>query len=611
MPDSFRSIPVFRRSPERRPAKRRIAWGCILAALLLAAVSAPPPAGAHEGSETDARPTTAHRHLVSSANPHASRAGLEILRAGGSAVDAAIAMQAVLGLVEPQSSGIGGGGFLLHFDAASGRIDAYDGRETAPAGIDETLFLDSEGRPMDYMDAALGGRAVGVPGVMAMLALAHEDHGRLPWARLFAPAIRLAEEGFRVSPRLHFLLARHAALFRKRGLKTADEVGPAGRYFFTPDLKAKPTGTLLKNPAYAETLRRIAREGVKVFYEGDIARDIVAAVRDNPLAPGALTLDDLKNYRAERDRPLCGSYRAWRICSMGPPSSGGSTMLAILGLLEGFDIGALPPWSLRALHLFAEAGRLAYADRDRYLADDRFVPVPLPGLIDRHYLARRRALIDPARAMEKAEPGIPPGAQAPGGRGEGPDHPSTSHLVAVDDAGNAVSFTTTVQIAFGSFVMTDGFLLNNQLTDFDFNPRDEHGRPVANRPAAGKKPRSSMTPTLVFDDEGRLRMAIGSPGGSRIIAYVTKTVIGVLDWKLDIQRAIALPNVVARGERVELEKGTPLQALMPGLSAMGHEVRMRTLNSGLHGFTVEYAADGTRTYVGGADPRREGVALGD
>ncbi len=546
--------------------------------------------------------------LAAAAHPAAVRAGFAVLEEGGTAVDAAIAMQAVLSLVEPQSSGIGGGGFLLFYDRKSGHVTAFDGRETAPQAVDETLFLGPDGRPMAFMDAALGGRAVGVPGVMRMLALAHRRHGRLGWARLFAPAIRLAEEGFPVSPRLHALLARHAAFFRKRGITTPEQLGEAGPYFFTKDLEPKPVGTILKNPAYARTLRLLAEKGIEEFYTGRIARDIVKAVRDNPFSPGRMTLADLKAYEAVAEPPLCGSYRIYRLCAMGPPSSGGSTMLAILGILEGFDLPRMRPWGVKAVHLYAEASRLAYADRDRYTADARFYPVPLPGLIDKQYLARRRQLIRPDRAMESVAPGHPPGA-GQAGVGSGPDHPSTSHLVAIDREGNAVTFTTTVQIAFGSFVMVDGFLLNNQLTDFDFNPRDEKGRPVANRPEGGKKPRSSMTPTFVFDPKGRLVMGIGSPGGSRIISYVTKTVIGVLDWGQPIEQAVAAPNLLGRGNTLAIEKGTALEALVPALEGMGHHVRREEMVSGLHGFTVRYDEDGHPHYRGGADPRREGIVL--
>ena len=524
-------------------------------------------------------PARADHYMISSANPHASRAGLEMLRAGGSAVDAAIAAQAVLSLVEPQSSGIGGGGFLLHHDAARGEIVAYDGRETAPMAVDETLFLDATGAPLPFLKAALGGRAVGVPGVLAMLERAHAEHGTLPWADLFQPAIRLAREGFAISPRLHELLAARAARYREMGLGIAD-LGTAGPYFF-------------------------------LFYHGPIAAAMVDVVHHNPFSVGALSLADLAAYRARSTAALCAPYRQHRVCSMGPPSSGATTMLAILGILEGFEMPALAPQSLPAVHLFAEASELAYADRDLYVADADFVAVPVQGLIDRDYLATRRRLVDPRHAMGKAAPGVPPGHDAASpAAARSAEGPSTSHLVIVDAAGNVVSFTTTVQIAFGSFLMSGGFILNNQLTDFSFVP-EKDGRKVANRVEPGKRPRSSMTPTIVFDPEGRPELAVGSPGGSRIIDYVAKAVIAVLDWGLDIQSAIDLPNLVARGGVVELEADTPLAGLEPQLRAMGHEVRLRTLESGLHGIVMRRDADGRVVYEGGADPRREGVAVGD
>ncbi len=576
--------------------------------LVLAVLGLLLPALAQAGA-----PARAEHYMISSANPHASEAGLAMLRAGGSAVDAAIAAQAVLSLVEPQSSGIGGGGFLLHYDAATGEIVAYDGRETAPMAVDETLFLDETGAPMPFFEAALGGRAVGVPGVLAMLGRAHAEHGKRPWADLFRPAIRLAREGFAISPRLHKLLAARAARYREMGLSIRD-LGAAGPYFFRegPDgVIAKPVGTLLKNPDYAETLRRIAAGGADAFYHGPVAAAMVDVVHHNPFSAGALSLADLAAYRARRTAPVCAPYRRHRVCSMGPPSSGATTMLAILGILEGFDLPALAPQSLPAVHLFAEASALAYADRDLYLADADFVAVPVRGLVDRGYLAARRRLIDPRRAMGRPRPGTPPGYDAaPPAAARSPEGPSTSHLVIVDAAGNVVSFTTTVQIAFGSFLMSGGFILNNQLTDFAFVP-EKDGRKVANRVEPGKRPRSSMTPTIAFDPEGRPELAVGSPGGSRIIDYVAKTVIAVLDWHLDIQSAIDLPNLVARGGVVELEADTPLAGLEPQLRAMGHEVRLRALESGLHGIVIRRGDDGRTVLEGGADPRREGVAVGD
>lgn len=560
-----------------------------------------------------AQEAAAEHHMIAAANPHAARAGLGMLRAGGSAVDAAIAAQAVLSLVEPQSSGLGGGGFLMHYDAGDASIVAYDGRETAPAGIDETLFLDEVGQPLPFQRAAFGGRAVGTPGVLAMLEMAHKAHGKLAWKDLFAPAISLAEEGFAISPRLFFLLDQRARLFREAGLKIAD-IGRAGPYFFVDGadgLAAKPVGTLLRNPAYAATLKQIAKNGATAFYSGEIARDIVATVRDNPFSRGALTLDDLAAYRPQAGTPVCGPYRVYRVCAMGPPSSGATTLLAILGILEGFDMSAHAPESVMAVHLFTEASRLAFADRNLFTGDAAYVDVPVEGLIDRGYLAGRRKLISLDHAMGAMPPaGSPPGAAtglAPGTDSEGP---STSHLAVIDSAGNMVSFTTTVQITFGSFLMSGGFLLNNQLTDFSFRPEID-GKKVANRPEPGKKPRSSMTPTLVFDGEGRPKMAIGSPGGSRIIDFVARTVVAVLDQGLTIDRAIALPNMTGVSEETELEHNTLLAGLADDLAAMGHKVSVRSLNSGLHGITLDYLGDGRVVYRGGADPRREGVAIGD
>jgi len=569
------------------------------------------PCLAQEGEAQ--QPVRAERYMAVAANPHASRAGLEILRAGGSAADAAIAMQMVLTLVEPQSSGIGGGGFLLHYGAEDGTLVAYDGRETAPMAADETLFLKEDGEPMGYVDAAFGGRAVGTPGTVAMLEMVHAEQGKLPWARLFAPAIRLAEEGFAISPRLHELLAGRAEFFRERMELTIDDLGVAGRYFFTDALEARAEGAILRNPAYAETLRRIARDGAAAFYSGPLAEEIVATVRDNPFSPGLLSLSDLESYAPRRVEAVCGPYRDHRICSMGPPSSGATTMLATLGVLEGFDLGGMGTQSAKAVHLFTEASRLAYADRELYIGDDAFVSVPVEGLIDPAYLARRRALIDPDKAMETAPAGTPPhehGAldYAPH---RGRELPATSHLVAADAEGNVVSFTTTVQIAFGSFLMPGGFLLNNELTDFSFAP-EKDGRKVANRVQPGKKPRSSMTPTIAFDGAGRPVFAVGSPGGSRIINYVTKAVMGLVDWNLDIQQAISLPNMIGRESGIELEENTPLADRKAALEAMGHSVELRGLNSGLHGLTIHYGPDGARSHLsGGADPRREGVPLGD
>ena len=535
----------------------------------------------------------ADKQMVAAANPLAAEAGRDILRAGGSAIDAAIATSLVLNLVEPQSAGIGGGAFLLHYDGKSGDVTAYDGRETAPAAVGPDLFLRPDGEPMGFWEAVVGGRSVGVPGLVRMLELSHKAHGRLPWATLFEPAIRLAEGGFAVSPRLHALIARD------KHLKTD---ATAAAYFHDASGAPLAVGTRLRNPAFVETLHRIAQDGADAFYTGPIAEAVVAAVQGAPASPGQLSLADLAGYEAKQRNPLCAPYRAWRVCGMPPPTSGGVAVLQTLGILQGFDLPALAPDSVAAWHLIAEASRLAFADRNRFLADADFVPVPVDDLLDPGYLARRGALISPETSLGKAEPGLP---TQNGAMPNQHDPPSTTHLVVVDAEGNGVSMTASIENAFGSRIMAAGFMLNNELTDFSFRP-DVDGRLVANRVQAGKRPRSSMSPTMVFDDRGTLALAVGSPGGSRIIGYVIKSLVATLDWGLDIQAAIDLPNVVNRNGATDVEDGTSSGALAAGLAALGHEVKIRSMNSGLHGIAVK--ADGL---VGGADPRREGVALGD
>ncbi len=536
------------------------------------------------------------RQMVTAANPLAAEAGMAMLRQGGSATDAAIATELVLGLVEPQSSGIGGGAFLLHYDAAERAVSAYDGRETAPAGADEALFLNAEGAPLAFWDAVVGGRSVGAPGLLRMLEMAHRNHGKLPWASLFQPAIRLAEEGFAVSPRLHELIATDKYL--KRYPTTAD-------YFHDADGNPLPVGHLLKNPAYAATLRLVAERGADAFYEGGVAQDIVNAVRGAADNPGLLNYPDLRGYQAKRREPLCLPYRRWVVCGMPPPTSGGVAVLQTLKMLEAFDLAALAPApgespSAEAIHLVAEAERLAFADRDRFLADSDFVEVPVDRLLDPLYLATRAVLIEPDKSMGKASPGLrTPQAHSPAQL----NPPSTSHLSVVDAEGNAVSMTASIESAFGSRVMVRGFMLNNELTDFSFRPEVD-GRPVANRVEPGKRPRSSMSPTLVLDGEGRFVMAIGSPGGSRIIGYTIKAIIAALDWNLTMQQAVALPNFVNRNGATDLEEGSGIEAAKAGLEALGHEVNVRGMTSGLHGIRRTPAG-----LEGGADPRREGVVL--
>ena len=533
--------------------------------------------------------------MVAAANPHAARAGIEILRAGGSALDAAIAVQMVLNLVEPQSSGIGGGAFVLYWDAAGKKVAAYDGRETAPAAARPDRFLRPDGTPLSLPEAIGSGRSVGVPGVLRVLELAHRRHGRLPWRQLFEPAIRLAEEGFAVSPRLHALSEADPLLRRN----------PAARaYFYLPDGSALPVGHRLKNPQLAGVLRRVADEGPDAFYRGDIARDIVAAVASHP-RPGDLTEQDLVAYRAVERQVVCGDYRAHRICGMPPPSSGGIAVLAILGILEHQPIATARAGSSGAVHLFAEAGRLAYADRDQYVGDPDFVQVPVAGMIDPAYLRERSKLIRPGRSMGRAAPGKPVGMAVALGADATLESAGTSHLSIIDGEGNAIAMTTTVESAFGSRILVRGFLLNNQLTDFSFAP-DESGRPLANRVEPGKRPRSSMAPTLVFKPGGDFLMTLGSPGGGVIINYVARTLVGVLDWKLGLQQAIAAPNMGSQNRETELERGTALEGIAAALRALGHPVEVIPMVSGLHGILR-----GARGLEGGADPRREGVVLGD
>jgi gamma-glutamyltranspeptidase/glutathione hydrolase len=574
-----------------------VALGLWLVAPAEAGAQGLSPPSTVDKAVADRHPAVAKHDMVAAANPFAAAAGREILRQGGSAIDAAIATQLVLNLVEPQSSGIGGGAFLLYWSERDRRVESYDGRETAPAAARPDRFLAADGTPLPFMDAVVGGRSVGVPGTLKMLALVHRKHGRLPWARLFAPAIQLAETGFPISPRLHGMLSEEKSLARFE---------PARSYFYDADGGAKPVGALLRNPALAATLRAIAERGPDAFYTGAIAEDIAGAVTQVPLNPGDMTVNDLAGYQAKERPPVCGRYRRYRICGMGPPSSGGTAALEILALLERFDLGHVPPMSPQGLHLFAEAARLAYADRDRYLADIDFVSVPLAGLLDRNYLAARSRLIDPRQDHGRAEPGAPTPSHARlWGDGDALELPSTSHVSIVDAAGDAVAMTTTIENEFGSRIMVDGFLLNNELTDFSFRPEVD-GKPVANRVEPGKRPRSSMAPTLVFGPDGRLLLVIGSPGGSEIINYVALTLIAVLDWGYDVQAAIDLRHVSNRNGSTDIESGPGAEPLATELRARGHTVTLRELASGLQG--IMRTRHGLE---GGADPRREGVALGD
>ena len=548
---------------------------------------------------------TSRRFMVVAAHPLAVRAGHEILGLGGSAVDAAIAVQMVLTLVEPQSSGIGGGAFLLHGDGHV--VQAWDGRETAPHSATQSLFLRPDGTPLAFGEAMAGGRSVGTPGVLRMLEQVHREHGKLPWARLFVPAIRLAEEGFAVSPRL-------AALLRQQ--TTLREDSDASAYFFSKDGVPRPAGYLLKNPALARSLRRIAAEGAQAFYRGDIAAAIAAKVAHHAHNPGLLRESDLSNYRAIQRDPVCGNYRRWRVCGMPPPSSGGIAVLQILGMLEGTDMARLVPVagepSPQAVHLFAEVGRLAFADRARYVADTDFVPLPggsVHALLDKGYLARRAALIADT-SLGRAPAGLPLGAPLAAGHDRSLGASSTSHISVVDGQGKAVAMTTSIERAFGAGLMVHGFLLNNQLTDFSFLPADGKG-PIANRVEPGKRPRSAMAPTLVFErDTGALVLVIGSPGGPAIINYVAKTLVGVLDWGLNVQQAIDLPNFGSRNGPTELEAGRFTPALVDALRARGHDIMVSPQTSGLHGIE-RISPGGGHQWFAGADPRREGLAMGD
>jgi gamma-glutamyltranspeptidase/glutathione hydrolase len=539
----------------------------------------------------------AQKHMVASADPDASRAGLEILRAGGSATDALIAMSMVLTLTEPQSSGIGGGGFLLHYDEGAKKLRTYDGREVAPAGASPTQFLGDDGAALEFWDAVVGGISVGVPGLLRMLEMAHAQHGKLPWSRLFEPAIRLCESGFVPTHRLHEALTKSERL----------RASPSTRaYFYDSDGDPHPSKQALKNPALAKIFQAVAEGGADAFYTGPIAERLVAAAQGAHRHPSPMTLADLGAYTAKERDPVCAPYRAWRVCGMAPPTSGGVTIHQILGVLSHFDLSGLAPGSPALAHLFAEASRLAYADRAVYLADPDFVDVPTEALMDKAYLETRAGLVSRTRSMGKATAGQPPRAAhyAPD---RSMEFPSTTHLVAMDSQGNVANMTASIEQGFGSHIMVDGYLLNNELTDFSFHP-EVGGVPVANALAPGKRPRSSMSPTLVFDEAGGFYMAIGSPGGSRIIEYVAQTLVNVLDLGMDIQAAIAAPHVVNRNGPTELEPsdGKTPDALAEALRALGHEVVLRDQNSGLHGIVKTQ-----KGLSGGADPRREGLAIGD
>lgn len=578
------------------------------------------------GYRSDMTAVRTNRFAVATANPLSTQAACRVLRDGGTAADAVVAAQAVLGLVEPQSSGIGGGGFLLYYDAGSGALSAYDGRETAPAAADENYlrWISDTDRTEPQPDARASGRSIGVPGVVRMLADVHAEHGQTPWRDLFAPAITLADNGFEISPRLATAIAKDA--------KSLAEDPDLAAYFLNPDGTPKTVTTVLTNPAYAKTLGAVATDP-KAFYSGQIATGIVEAVADTSggRTPGLMTREDLADYRAISREPVCTGYRGKLVCGMPPPSSGGIAVAQILGILQTFDLAPLKPTgvdrnggrpTVQGVHLVSEAERLAYADRDRWVADTDFVALPggsPQALLATDYLAGRAALISPQRTMGTAQPGEfgPAATPAP----PTPEH-GTSHISVVDSRGNAASFTTSIEAAFGSFHMVDGFLLNNELTDFAADPLGPDGTPIANRLQPGKRPRSSMAPTLIFDakpdgSRGALFAVVGSPGGASIIQYVTKTVVGILDWGLDPQQAVSMvdfgaantakTNVGGEHPVIDTTDDGANDPLIEGLRELGHEINLADQSSGLSAL-VRQTPQG---WVGGADPRREGEVMGD
>ncbi|MEO7635969.1 MAG: gamma-glutamyltransferase [Sphingomicrobium sp.] len=538
--------------------------------------------------------------MVSAADPRAAAAGAEMLRQGGSAADAAIATMLALNVVEPQSSGIGGGGFLVYSERGGAPV-TLDGRETAPAAADPSWFF-KDGKPMAFEEAVPGGKSVGVPGNIRLAAIAHRQYGKLPWAALFAPAIRLARGGFVVGKRLNFALSRGD----DEGSNVAALTAEGRALYFGTDGKPLAVGTTVRNPALADFLGQLAQRGPDSFYIGPNAQAIVAAVNGSPRNPSKMTAGDVATYDAKPRPAVCGSYRGYRICGMGPVSSGGTTVFAILKQLERFDLTALGPRSPVSWHLIAESTRLAFADRDKYLGDPDFVRVPVAGLIDPRYLAQRSALIAPDRTMASASAGMPAGAPVVAVGAQAEEH-GTSHFVAVDRWGNVASETSTIESAFGSGLMVNGFYLNNELTDFDFVPNIDNVW-VANRVEGGKRPRSSMSPTIMWGPDGRVRLAVGAAGGATIIAQVAKAIIGVIDWKLSAQDALALPMIFAPGDTIYLERGTYLETMAPQLRALGHDKIGFRPPLSFKGNAIEYK-DGR--WVGAADPRSEGAVVAE
>ena len=545
-----------------------------------------------------AEPVTAKEQMVVAANPLAAEAGLKILREGGTAADALVAVQAVLGLVEPQSSGLGGGAFLVYYDAATGKVTTIDGRETAPLAASSDLFLAPDGKPLGFFEAVVGGRAVGVPGVVRLMEKAHNAWGKRPWTSLFDDAITLADDGFAVSARLAGLIERD----RERLF-----VQPTTRDYFFNGGEPLKAGDILFNPDYGETLQAIATSGADAFYHEGVADKIIDAVRLHRTNPGLLTIEDFNAYETKERDAVCTRYRAHDVCGMGPPSSGALTVGQTLGMVSYFDLATLGPDDPEAWRLIGDASRLAFADRGRFIADTDFIDMP-KDLVDADYLKKRSSLLLRPTALPKDEiaPGKPYWKRAEL-RIDGIDVslPSTSHFVIIDSDGNIASMTSSIENVFGARLMAAGFLLNNQLTDFSFRPADANGEAIANRAEPGKRPRSSMSPTIILKD-GKPVYALGSPGGSRIIPYVAKTIIALIDWDMNVQEAVALPHAVNRFGTYDLEAGTAATSLAADLEVLGYETSVRDLNSGLHGIAI--TADGLE---GGADPRREGIAVGD
>lgn len=550
------------------------------------------------GTATSKR-VEAKTFMVAAANPLAAQAGRDVIAKGGNAIDAMVAVQTVLGLVEPQSSGLGGGSFLVYYDATAKKLTTFDGRETAPAEATPKLFLDDQGQPLKFMDAVIGGRSVGTPGTVRLLADVHKRYGTQDWASLLKPAEALATDGFEVSPRLASLIAADGDRLKK--------YEPARSYFYDGSGAPLKAGAVLKNPAYAETLKSIGTDGAEGFYRGPIAEAIVKTVREATGNPGVLSVADLANYQIKEREPVCAPYRALDICGMGPPSSGAVVIGQLLGMIENFDIKALGPQNVQSWRLIGDAQRLAFADRERYLADTDFLPLPIKGLLRKDYLGERASLLDGDKALAKdaVKAGEPEWDHALlFGRDAAIEMPSTSHFVIVDKQGNVLSMTTTIEGGFGSRLMTNGFLLNNELTDFSFKTHDG-GLPVANRVEPGKRPRSSMAPTIVMKD-GKPLLAIGSPGGSQIIGYVAQALVAFIDWGMPVEQIVAQPHLINRFGTYDIEAGTDAEKFAEPLKALGYEVKPGEMNSGLH--AIEITPSGL---AGSADPRREGIAIGE